>query len=200
MCGAECATVRGGLTVRPIRREDHAEVGRMIVRAYDAAGSIDDEYREWLATPAAWVDGVSDVFVCVGEAAGVVGAVAFTRPGDAEFEHLEPPVADCGFRFLAVAPEAQGRGAGTALVRRCLQAARDHSCRRMVIHSMDFMTRAHRLYERLGFERRPDLDVRFPTGTGYAFAVDLTADAADHFPEPTPASGEPPWYEDVFVA
>jgi poly-gamma-glutamate capsule biosynthesis protein CapA/YwtB (metallophosphatase superfamily) len=48
-----------------------------------------------------------------------------------------------------------------------VRGARD--AHRLVIISMHWMTRAHRLYERrYGFVRRPDLDVRFPSGVGWS--------------------------------
>lgn len=188
------------LVIREIREEDHEAVGDLIVRAYDQVGTFTDDYRSFLRAPEEWVEGVTDVFVCVTETTReVVGAVAFTLPGDPHFERFDPPVADAGFRFLAVDPETQGRGAGRALVARCVRAAEDHGCSRMVIHSMEFMSRAHRLYRRMGFSRRPDLDVRFPAGTAYAFALDLAADASERFPEPGPVPDEPPWYEDVMT-
>lgn len=190
----------GDIGVRDIADADHGRVGRLLVDAYDRAGPFDDAYRRRLADPARWVPGASRVFVAEdGPGGPVLGVVALTRPGDAEFERFEPPVADCGFRFLAVAPAAQGRGVGRALVGRCLQAARRAGCHRMVIHSMAFMERAHRLYDRLGFHRRPDLDVTFPSGVGLAFALDLTDRAADRFPPPGPVPDDPPWFEDVMA-
>jgi ribosomal protein S18 acetylase RimI-like enzyme len=61
--------------------------------------------------------------------------------------------------MLAVAPAAQRRGVGESLVRACIERARATGRRRIVLHTGDWMTTAHRLYERLGFERDPSLDV-----------------------------------------
>ena len=166
--------------------------------AYDAVGPFEDDYRTFLADPDRWVPGSTEVFVAERDGE-VIGAVAFTLPGDEEFEDMRPQAADAGFRFLAVDPEAQGSGAGRALVRACVDAARRRGAHRIVVHSMAFMEVAHRLYVQEGFTRRPDLDVRFPSGVGYAFQLDLTDDAADHFPAPGPAPDEPPWYEDVWA-
>jgi ribosomal protein S18 acetylase RimI-like enzyme len=60
--------------------------------------------------------------------------------------------------MLAVSPRAQGRGAGRALVEACVSRARAAGKRRIVIHSTEWMTTAHRLYDDLGFERAPELD------------------------------------------
>ena len=184
--------------VRPIRPEDHEVVGRVVLEAYDAVGPFDDRYRTFLADPDQWVPGSTTVYVAELEEE-VVGAVAFVLPGDAEFEDLRPPAGDCGFRFLAVAPSAQGSGAGAALVDRVISDARRRGCHRMIIHSMAFMTGAHELYRRRGFVRRRDLDVRFPSGIGYAFSLDLTPEAPGRFAAPGPVPDEPPWYEEIWA-
>lgn len=187
-----------GLTVRPIRPDEHATVGALLVTAYDAVGPFSDRYRSFLEDPDQWVDGATAVWVAADEDDRPIGVVAFVLPGDEEFEGGHPQAGDAGFRFLAVAPDAQGRGAGGALVDRCVAEARARSCHRIAIHSMSFMTAAHALYLARGFDRRPDLDVRFPSGIGYAFTLDLTPDAAVHFPPPGPVPDEPPWFEDAW--
>lgn len=185
------------IEIREIRADEHERVGRLVVAAYDAVGEFGEPYRSFLADPSAWVPGTTATFVAVRDDE-VVGAVGFTLPGDAEFEGMEPPVGDAGFRFLSVSPDAQGGGVGRALVDRCIDEARLRGARRLAIHSMVFMTAAHRLYERRGFDRRPDMDVRFPSGVGIGFTLDLVPDAGDHFPAPGPAPDDPPWYEDVW--
>lgn len=184
--------------VRPIRPDDHGVVGRLLVASYDAVGQFNDGYRNFLADPDRWVPGSTEALVAVDDHDTPIGCVAFVLPGDEEFEGIDPPAGDAGFRFLAVAPRAQGSGAGRVLVEAVIQRARARDCRRIAIHTMAFMTGAHRLYERLGFVRRPDLDVVFPAGPGYALTLDLTDDAADHFPPPGPVPDEPPWFEDAW--
>ncbi len=184
--------------VRAIRPADHERVGTLLVDAYRAAGPFDDGYLGRLARPQDWVGGASEVFVA--ERRGqVMGVVAFTRPGDDHFEPAHLRVADSGFRFLATDPASQGTGIGNALVRACLDAGREHGCRRLLIYTMAFMTAAHRLYEREGFIHRADLDVVFPAGPGYAYQRDLSDDAPEHFPPPGPIPAQPPWFEDAWA-
>jgi GNAT superfamily N-acetyltransferase len=186
------------VTLRTARPADHPRVGEVVLAAYDSVGRLSEPYRAFLVEPDRWVPGTTATYVA--EHAGeVIGAVGFVLPGDEEYEAFDPPVADAGFRFLAVHPEAQGLGAGGALVDRCVAEARARGARRIAIHTMEFMTTAHGLYLRRGFVRRPDLDVRFPSGVGLGFALDLTADAAEHFPPPGPTPDEPPWHEDVWA-
>lgn len=184
--------------VRPIRPDDFDHVGALVVAAYDAVGRFDDAYRDFLAEPARWVPGSTEVLVAVDDEDVPVGCVALVLPGDAEFEGTTPPAGDAGFRFLAVSPSAQGSGAGAALVAAVVDDARDRGSRRIAIHSMAFMTGAHRLYERMGFARRPDLDVVFPAGPGYAFTLDLVDGADEHFPPPGPVPDQMPWFEDAW--
>ncbi len=184
--------------VREIRPDEYAEVGRLLVSAYDAAGRFDDDYRNYLADPGQWAPSASAALVAVDGDDRPIGCVAYTRPGDKSFEPGVPPAGDAGFRFLAVAPAAQGSGAGRALVQACIDRARRDGARRLIIHSMAFMTTAHQLYERMGFVRRPDLDVVFPAGRGYTLTLDVVPDAADHFPPPGPEPDEVPWFEDAW--
>lgn len=185
--------------IRPVRAADLAVVGRLTLASYDAYGRIEGDYRQQLATPERRIEGSSGLLVAEVDAV-VVGTVTYVRPGDREWEGRPTPEGDAGFRVLAVAPGYEGLGIGRALVEACVERARTDGARRMVITSMSWMDRAHALYRSMGFARRPDLDVRFPGGDGYIFALDLTSDAAAHFAAPGPVPAQPPWFEDVWGA
>ena len=62
------------------------------------------------------------------------------------------------FRMLAVAPSAQRRGVGSALLDLVVRRAREDGARGIVLSSLAEMSAAHRIYERQGFERVPDRD------------------------------------------
>lgn len=191
------ANTTTSLRVRPFRPEDAGAVGRITLDAYDAYGTIGGEYRAYLADPLRRAEACEALLVAElhGE---VVGTVTFVVPGDGAWEGPTPPPGDASFRVLAVAPQAEGSGAGRALVARCVELARELDRHRIFIVSMAWMTRAHVLYERVGFERRRDLDVRFPAGDGYLFQYDLTEQAPDRFPPPGPVPDELPWFEDAW--
>lgn len=190
------------ITLRPIDPTDDAEVrrvGELTLAAYDASGGrIEGEYREWLGDPRRRVEHATAVLVAVDDATGeVLGTVTFVLPGEREFEHPTDE-GDAGFRMLAVAPEAQGRGVGDLLIDACIRRAREAGAHRIVITSMEYMTRAHGMYARRGFTRRPDLDVVFPGDrVGVVFTLDLTDEAVARFGPPGPAR-EPIWYEDAW--
>jgi GNAT superfamily N-acetyltransferase len=63
-----------------------------------------------------------------------------------------------GFRLLGVDPNSRGAGAGRALSNACIQLARDSGHSQVILHTTQAMQVAWRLYEKLGFERSPDLD------------------------------------------
>ena len=186
------------VTIRPFRDRDAEVVGRLTIAAYDAYGRIEGEYRDFLADPRRRVGGCTALLVA--EVHGqLVGTVTFVLAGDPEWEGRPVPEGDAAFRVLAVAPGQEGRGIGRRLVSACLDLARDHGCHRLVITSMAWMHRAHRLYEAFGFVRRPDLDVRFPGGDGVVFTLDLTAEAPNRFPAPGPTPTDLPWFEDAWA-
>ncbi|MBW3664063.1 MAG: GNAT family N-acetyltransferase [Actinobacteria bacterium] len=144
----------------------------MTLAAYDAVGRVSDEYREVLADVAARRRGATAVLVAEldGE---VVGSVTYAT-SDNEYFDYDPAQGDCGFRMLAVAPEAWGGGAGAALIDACVARARADGCWRMTIQSMEYMTRAHEMYLRRGFRRAAALDASWPSGCAYAFVLDLS--------------------------
>lgn len=63
-------------------------------------------------------------------------------------------------RLLAVSPEGRGRGVGEALMRECLRLAQESGAPGITLHTTEMMQAAMRLYERMGFVRVPELDLR----------------------------------------
>ena len=57
-----------------------------------------------------------------------------------------------------VAPGAQRRGVGSALMDLVLRRAYEDGARGIVLSSLAEMSAAHRIYQRKGFERVPDRD------------------------------------------
>jgi ribosomal protein S18 acetylase RimI-like enzyme len=98
------------------------------------------------------------VLVAVDEASDrVLGCVTYVPgPGTPLSELAGPDEAE--FRMLGVAPDAQGRGVGEALVRACIARARAEGRVRLVLSTTDPMEAAQRLYARLGFRRAPSRD------------------------------------------
>jgi len=89
----------------------------------------------------------------------IVGTIAFYP--DVRLEGWSNlPAGWAGFRALAVAPRRRGTGIGQALVRRCIQRTREIGAETLGIHTISLLTDAVRLYQRLGFVRCPEFDLR----------------------------------------
>lgn len=145
------------MQIRRAHEGDLAAVGRVTVAAYAAYldPSTDTGYIEHLrdAEPR---HREAEVWVAVDDDDTVLGSVTSCPEGSPWRELAEPGQGE--FRMLAVDPAAQGRGVGRALVEHVVEGFRADGSRGVVICSMSTMTQAHRIYQRLGFGRAPDLD------------------------------------------
>ena len=142
---------------------DYARLGELTVAAFRALGPLPESYAADLADVA-------------GRAADPGAVVLAARLGDrlvggaTVVLGLESPLAQflgpgtAGLRMLAVDPAAQGRGVGRALVEATLDLCRRRGLTRVALHTTAVMRHAIRIYESLGFERRPDRDLLLPSG------------------------------------
>ena len=89
-------------------------------------------------------------------AGDVLGTVTYVPDGGPLGEIAGPNEAE--FRMLAVHPAARGRGVGTALLRHVVDDSRRRGRAGVVCSSLPEMRAAHRIYERLGFQRVPERD------------------------------------------
>lgn len=144
------------ITVRPARPEEFGDIAELTVDVYrDLRGGELGEYEAQLRDVAARAR-AGEVYVAVDPADHVLGSVTFAAYPS---EYAEQSVAgEAVFRMLAVSPDARGRGAGQAMVQACIGRARQLGLRRLRLSTMAIMRDAHRLYERIGFERTPDRD------------------------------------------
>lgn len=86
----------------------------------------------------------------------VVGTVLLYPAGEA-FEGTADQAAP-EVRLLAVPPEARGLGVGKALMEECLRRARASGVKAVTLHTNEIMAVAMAMYERMGFQRAPELD------------------------------------------
>lgn len=144
------------MEIRPAHPEELEEVGRLTAQVYIGDGFLDsfDDYTQEL-TDAAGRARDAEVWVAV-EDGQLLGTVTFCPVGSAYREIGRDGEGE--FRMLAVHPAARGRGVGRALVEHCLHRARDLGYAAIRMSSMDRMSSAHRVYERLGFVRAPQDD------------------------------------------
>jgi ribosomal protein S18 acetylase RimI-like enzyme len=162
----------GAFTIREARREEYEAIGEITVRAYRDVGETEEAYYAELRDVADRARQVP-VLVAVEDGSGrVLGAVTYV-PGPGPFH--EGDFGDAAsFRMLAVDAAARGRGVGQALVEACLDRARAAGRDALSLYTRPFMTAAHRMYERLGFERLPEIDWEFEPGEWlYAYRLRL---------------------------
>ncbi len=147
------------IVVRAAEPDEFIRVGELTVAAYRGLavdhlwGGYEDEIMD-TATRAKGAD------VLVADIDGrVVGSVTYVRDHTSPWSEWTRP-GEAQFRLLAVDAAARGQGVGEALVRACLERARA-SGQPLIIHTTPWMESARRMYERLGFVRRPDRDVPY---------------------------------------
>ncbi len=104
----------------------------------------------------------------------VLGCVTYVSdPGSEMSESLE--AGEVTVRMLGVAPWAQGRGVGRALMEWCCDRARSDGMTSVVLYSHNLMTSAHQLYRSMGFLRDEARDVRLDDGSVlWYFCWDIT--------------------------
>jgi GNAT superfamily N-acetyltransferase len=164
-----------GVVVREVRPDEAAVLGRITREAYVGLGRpLPEAYLAELEDVGARAT-AAVVLVAVdgGHDGDVLGGLTYVEDAPNPFAEWDHPDW-AGFRMLGVAPAAQGRGVGEALVRACIIRARAASKTRVVLHSATWMVGAHRLYRRLGFDRAPELDRSpAPDVPLWGFALDL---------------------------
>jgi ribosomal protein S18 acetylase RimI-like enzyme len=151
------------VVVRPVEPREYEAVGDITVAAYTTVDGFSPgaRYETELRDVASRVES-AEVLVAAGPDGRVLGAVTFV-PGPGPLAEFDGP-GESGMRMLAVDPAAQGRGVGRLLAQACVERARASGRSRLVLHTTTAMHAAHRLYQRLGFARAPDLDMRTQGG------------------------------------
>ena len=165
-------TLPPGVAIRPIHAADDpamAAVIRTVMPTFGACGSgfaINDPEVDWMSR--AYAAPRHAYFVVTRDELVLGGAgVAPLQGGDAD---------TCELRKMYFLPEARGIGAGSAMMTRCLDAARQFGFHQCYLETLTGMDAAMRLYERSGFRR-----IGQPMGaTGHGgcntfYLLDLTA-------------------------
>lgn len=146
--------------VREARPDELDAAGRLVADAYVHHGGLDASDEGYLAhiRDARGRAEACPILVAVDGGSGeLLGCVTYVPGAGNPFAEVEVE-GEAGFRMLGVAPGAQRRGVGEALVRACIDRARADGRRGLAISTVFDSYAAHRLYERLGFRRAPARD------------------------------------------
>jgi ribosomal protein S18 acetylase RimI-like enzyme len=173
------ALPRPPVAVREAEGVELDRAGEVVAAAYQADGLASERYAVRLrASRERARDG--RLVVAVTPAGEVVGTATYALAGSplAELCRADPEAAE--IRMLGVLPAARGRGVAQELLAWCVAAARADGARRVLLSTQADMHAAQRLYGRLGFTRRPDLDWTPEPGVQLlGLQLDLGAPPAD---------------------
>lgn len=133
--------------IRPIEARDNTTVANIIRTVMPEFGADGPGF----AIHDAEVDGMYEAYARPRSAYFVVerdgqviggGGIAALEGGEADV---------CELRKMYFLPEARGIGAGSAMMLRCLSAAREHGFKRCYLETLTGMDAAQTLYRRHGF-------------------------------------------------
>ena len=164
------------VVIRAPRVEEYERIGELTAAAFVDGGSpADGPYADQLRDVRGRADHC-ELLVAVDQlgaaAETILGAVCFVTPDSPLAEVCHAGEAE--FRMLAVDPAAQGRGAGEALARACLQRAREGGFAAVAISTAERSSAARHLYTKLGFVRIPERDREVQRGPKLlAFRIEL---------------------------
>lgn len=169
------------ILIRRCTAEEYTHIGQMLVQTYAALPGMPQpheqpEYYDMLADVARRDANPSiRVFVAASELDAPVGCIDFI--GDVK-QYGAGGVASgisnaAGIRLLAVRPDWRGAGIGKGLTRYCIEHARTLRRSRVILHTTRVMRTAWSMYERMGFERFPEIDFRQGSLEVFGFKLEL---------------------------
>ena len=147
--------------IRAAARHEIPAIERVILAAFaEFRGEIPAPiFQSYMADLCRLAEHWDDAEVLVAELDGrIAGTASFYA--DASAERLGLPKGWAGFRRLAVDPALRGRGIGRLLTERCVDAARARGAPAIALHAASFLKAACGIYEKSGFRRCPEYDLR----------------------------------------
>ena len=168
-------------SIRKARPEEYSRLGQLIVDVYASLPAMPqpDEQPEYynklldVATRAS--NPAISVFTVVSDSGQLLGSVDFINDmqhyGSGGTAGNVPNAA--GIRLLAVNPACRGMGIGKALTQFCIEKAQGLGRSQVILHTTKAMQTAWAMYERMGFERFPEIDFKQGTLEVYGFRLDL---------------------------
>jgi len=147
------------IEVRPVRDAERAEAGRVTALAYrEFVGPGEQTWEEYLGHIADVAGRAERALVLVAVDHGrILGSATLELDTRVEPED-DPPLApgESHIRMLGVDPDERGKGVARALMDACFDEARARGKRWISLHTTERMRTAQAMYERFGFERKPD--------------------------------------------
>lgn len=134
--------------IRKIKPEDNAALAAIIRGVFDElnAPKVGTAYADPQLNDMSTVYQADKTVYFVAELNGTVVAGAGVAPLD------NGPQGVCELQKMYSMPSARGKGVGKALMRACLEAAREFGFEKIYLETLPFMEDAQALYTKSGFE------------------------------------------------
>jgi GNAT superfamily N-acetyltransferase len=153
-------------SIRNARPEEFGEIGRLMVDVYSQLKGFpkQDEqpaYYKMLANIGEFTyKPGTELLIALSPNGEIAGGVVYFNDmqfyGSGGTATKEKNAA--GFRLLAVAHTARGKGIGKLLTNECIRKTKEKNLSQVIIHSTKAMQTAWNMYEGMGFKRSEDLD------------------------------------------
>jgi ribosomal protein S18 acetylase RimI-like enzyme len=144
--------------VRRVRRDEYEAAGRVTSRAYrEFVRPGEQAWEEYIDQIGDVADRADRAIVLAAFDGGAILGTATLELGE-RIDDDDPPLGpdEAHVRMLGVEPLARGRGVARALMDECAAFALRAGRPRLSLHTTQRMVAAQRMYEAMGFERRPD--------------------------------------------
>ncbi|HEX7047380.1 MAG TPA: GNAT family N-acetyltransferase [Gammaproteobacteria bacterium] len=169
------------LHIRELQEEEFLPLGRLMVEVYSGLEGFptpeeQPRYYDMLVNIGRFTEKKdAKVLVAISPGDTLIGGVVYF--GDMS-EYGSGGTATrvknaSGIRLLAIDPKFRGTGAGRALTEACMQLAREKGHAQVILHTTQAMQIAWKMYEKLGFERAPDLDFMQEALPVFGFRLEL---------------------------
>lgn len=154
-----------GLTIRRAEPDEFDAIGKLCVEAYAFAGiaEADSEYGKFLSQVSPRADSPNTEVWAAFDGDELVGTATMCAFGSPLTEvcvegEMEP-------RTIAVAPSRQREGIAEQLINASIRWAQDHELTGLAVCVVAHNPQAERIYRRLGFQRKPERDLKAFEGT-----------------------------------
>ena len=152
------------IEIREVRPEEFEEAGHVTAEAYReyARGEDWTQYLEHIADVADRAERTTILGAFQDGRVLATLTLELDRRVEEVADHLEAhrlPPHEAHIRMLGVAPEAQGRGIGRALMDESIRIARERGKTLLTLNTTERMNVAQQMYEHMGFRRMPDWHV-----------------------------------------
>ncbi|MEZ5647904.1 MAG: GNAT family N-acetyltransferase [Alphaproteobacteria bacterium] len=170
-------------SIRKAQVEELPGLGKLVVDVYSkipGLPKIDDQpdyYQMLLEAPKRVRNPAITIYVALKDSGQILGCIDFIDTmkhyGSGGSAHTIPDAA--GIRLLAVKPECRGKGVGKELTLFCIERARELRKSKVILHTTKAMQTAWGMYEKLRFERFPEIDFQQGALEVYGFKRSLSS-------------------------